>query len=197
MEATWKRQTAAEVQQPRAIHRSTSGIERQATVDRSRRSRLTSRRSPVRAGHRPWSARGRSSGWKSVRATPANASCSTTTSGGIAIHVAARVNALAGAGEVLVEGTVKDLVVGAEIASVRKVRLRSRASRDAGRCSWLSPLRAVAAECAHAVGEPRTSSKALPHREAEGCTALEAPPSARSVPNGVLPPGCCGGTPDI
>ena len=35
--------------------------------------------------------------------------------GGIAVHIAARVNALAGASEVLVSGTVKDLVVGSEI----------------------------------------------------------------------------------
>jgi pimeloyl-ACP methyl ester carboxylesterase len=35
--------------------------------------------------------------------------------GGIAVHIAARVNALAGAREVLVSGTVKDLVVGSEI----------------------------------------------------------------------------------
>ena len=35
--------------------------------------------------------------------------------GGIAVHIAARVNALAGACEVLVSGTVKDLVVGSEI----------------------------------------------------------------------------------
>ena len=35
--------------------------------------------------------------------------------GGIAVHIAARVNGLAGAGEVLVSGTVKDLVVGSEI----------------------------------------------------------------------------------
>ena len=32
--------------------------------------------------------------------------------GGIAVHIAARVAALAGAGEVLVSSTVKDLVVG-------------------------------------------------------------------------------------
>jgi class 3 adenylate cyclase len=35
--------------------------------------------------------------------------------GGIAVHIAARVNELAGAGEVLCSGTVKDLVVGSEI----------------------------------------------------------------------------------
>ena len=35
--------------------------------------------------------------------------------GGIAVHIAARVNGLAGAHEVLVSGTVKDLVVGSEI----------------------------------------------------------------------------------
>ena len=34
---------------------------------------------------------------------------------GIAVHIAARVMALAGAGEVLVSGTVKDLVVGSGI----------------------------------------------------------------------------------
>ena len=35
--------------------------------------------------------------------------------GGIAIHVAARVAALAGAGEVLVSGTVRDLVAGSQV----------------------------------------------------------------------------------
>ena len=34
---------------------------------------------------------------------------------GIAVHIAARVMALAGAGQVLVSGTVKDLVVGSPI----------------------------------------------------------------------------------
>ncbi len=36
--------------------------------------------------------------------------------GGIAVHIGARVNAIAGPGEVLVSGTVKDLVVGSGIA---------------------------------------------------------------------------------
>jgi class 3 adenylate cyclase len=35
--------------------------------------------------------------------------------GGIAVHIAARVSALAGSGEVLVSRTVKDLVVGSGI----------------------------------------------------------------------------------
>jgi class 3 adenylate cyclase len=35
--------------------------------------------------------------------------------GGIAVHIAARVSGMAGAGELLVSGTVKDLVVGSEI----------------------------------------------------------------------------------
>jgi class 3 adenylate cyclase len=35
--------------------------------------------------------------------------------GGIAVHIAARVSALAGAGEVLVSRTVKDLVAGSGI----------------------------------------------------------------------------------
>ena len=38
--------------------------------------------------------------------------------GGLAVHIAARVGALAGPGEVLVSGTVKDLVVGSGIAFV-------------------------------------------------------------------------------
>ena len=38
--------------------------------------------------------------------------------GGIAVHIAARVGALAGAGEVLVSSTVKDLVAGSGIAFV-------------------------------------------------------------------------------
>ena len=37
---------------------------------------------------------------------------------GIAVHIAARVGALAGAGEVLVSGTVKDLVAGSGIGFV-------------------------------------------------------------------------------
>ena len=41
--------------------------------------------------------------------------------GGIAVHIAARVGALAGAGEVLVTSTVKDLVAGSGIA-VRRPR---------------------------------------------------------------------------
>jgi class 3 adenylate cyclase len=35
--------------------------------------------------------------------------------GGLAVHIGARVGAIAGAGEVLVSGTVKDLVVGSGI----------------------------------------------------------------------------------
>jgi class 3 adenylate cyclase len=40
--------------------------------------------------------------------------------GGLAVHIAARVGALAGAGEVLVSSTVKDLVVGAGIGFVER-----------------------------------------------------------------------------
>jgi hypothetical protein len=52
VETFWKRQTAADrssYRRPLAAERP----ERQAAVDRSSCSRLTSRRSPVRAGHRP------------------------------------------------------------------------------------------------------------------------------------------------
>jgi class 3 adenylate cyclase/pimeloyl-ACP methyl ester carboxylesterase len=44
--------------------------------------------------------------------------------GGIAVHIAARVNALASAGEVLVSRTVKDLVVGSEIGFVPRGETR-------------------------------------------------------------------------
>ena len=51
--------------------------------------------------------------------------------GGIAVHIAARVGALAGAGEVLVTSTVKDLVAGSGI-SVRRPR-REAAQGNPGR----------------------------------------------------------------
>ena len=40
--------------------------------------------------------------------------------GGIAVHISARVSALAGPGEVLVSSTVKDLVVGSGIEFVER-----------------------------------------------------------------------------
>jgi class 3 adenylate cyclase len=40
--------------------------------------------------------------------------------GGIAVHIAARVGALGSPGEVLVSGTVKDLVVGSRIKFVER-----------------------------------------------------------------------------
>jgi class 3 adenylate cyclase len=40
--------------------------------------------------------------------------------GGLAVHIAARVGALAGPGEVLVSATVKDLVVGSRIDFVHR-----------------------------------------------------------------------------
>ena len=47
--------------------------------------------------------------------TPARWSCVATTSAGLAVHIASRVSAMAGPGEVLVTGTVRDLVVGSGI----------------------------------------------------------------------------------
>ena len=55
--------------------------------------------------------------WRSERAcTPARSSSCPGDLGGIAVHIAARVSAEAGAGEVLVSSTVKDLVVGSGIS---------------------------------------------------------------------------------
>ena len=47
--------------------------------------------------------------------TPGSARCTETTVAGIAVHIGARVAALAGPGEVLVSSTVKDLVAGSGI----------------------------------------------------------------------------------
>ena len=44
-----------------------------------------------------------------------NARCRGEDLGGLSVHIAARVAALAESGEILVSGTVKDLVIGSEI----------------------------------------------------------------------------------
>ncbi len=48
--------------------------------------------------------------------TPASASCSATSLVGIAVHAAARMTGLAGPGEMLVSGAVRDLVAGSDVA---------------------------------------------------------------------------------
>ncbi len=59
--------------------------------------------------------------------------------GGIAVHIAARIGALASGGEVLVSSTVKDLVAGSGIRSWTGERSSSRESPTNGGCSR-SPL---------------------------------------------------------
>jgi hypothetical protein len=54
--------------------------------------------------------------------------------GGIAVHIGARVAALAGAGEVLVSSTVKDLVAGSGL----RFGDRGRSSRNCGYGVWYS-----------------------------------------------------------
>ena len=55
--------------------------------------------------------------------------------GGIAVHIGARVAALAGASEVLVSSTVKDLVAGSGLASPTVEQRLSKASRASGEYS--------------------------------------------------------------
>ena len=55
--------------------------------------------------------------------------------GGIAVHIAARVGALASEGEVLVSSTVKDLVAGSGIQFVDRGSEHPRESRTNGGCS--------------------------------------------------------------
>ena len=65
--------------------------------------------------------------------------------GGLAVHIAARVGALAAPREVLVSRTVKDLVVGSRIEFVDRGSTSSRVCRDPGACSpWsTNPTRNV------------------------------------------------------
>jgi class 3 adenylate cyclase len=51
---------------------------------------------------------------------------------GIAVHIGARVAALAGPSEILVSSTVKDLVAGSGLASRMPASTSLRASRTAG-----------------------------------------------------------------
>jgi class 3 adenylate cyclase len=55
--------------------------------------------------------------------------------GGLAVHIAARVGALAGPGEVMVSGTVKDLVVGSESSSQTVGSTNSKESPEPGSSS--------------------------------------------------------------
>ncbi len=74
--------------------------------------RSTARRRPSAAPRpcvltpRHWASR------SALASTPASANCWTTDIGGIAVHIAARILGQAGAGEILVSRTVRDLVVG-------------------------------------------------------------------------------------
>ena len=94
--------------------------------------------------------------------------------GGLAVHVAARVGALAGAGEVLVSGTVKDLVMGSGIEFLDRGTHELKGVPG----SW--PVHAVRTDHT-AVAEERTK----PHVEpppAPGVTDRAARRLARSAP---------------
>jgi hypothetical protein len=81
--------------------------------------RLKSGRSPVRS--RPWPPRSRRSispraAFRYVPAfTPANANDAATSGGGLAVHIGARIGAMAGPGEVLSSRTVRDLSAGSGV----------------------------------------------------------------------------------
>jgi class 3 adenylate cyclase len=59
--------------------------------------------------------------------------------GGIAVHIAARVGALAGAGEVLVTSTVKDLVAGSGIEFADRGRQQLKGISDEWRLFAAAP----------------------------------------------------------
>ena len=59
--------------------------------------------------------------------------------GGIAVHIAARVGALAGPGEVLVSSTVKDLVAGSGIGFVDRGAERLKGIPDEWRLFAAAP----------------------------------------------------------
>ena len=66
--------------------------------------------------------------------------------GGIAVHIGARVGALAGAGEVLVSSTVKDLVAGSGISFADRGAHSSKGCRASGVSSpWTESRRRPAA----------------------------------------------------
>src|SRR5712691_5189145 len=55
---------------------------------------------------------------------------------GIAVHIAARISASAGAGQIRLSSTVKDLVAGSGIISPISASRHSRAFRTGGTFSW-------------------------------------------------------------
>ena len=61
--------------------------------------------------------------------------------GGVAVHIGARVSALAGDGEVLVSSTVKDLVVGSGIEFEEKGPHELKGVPESGACSQSKVVR--------------------------------------------------------
>jgi len=92
---------------------------------------------------------------------------------GIAVHIGARVAAAANAGEVLVSGTLKDLVTGSGLRFVERGVIASRAWRESGRCT---PRSSVVHRDTAARSEPLPSPRpeSLDHREGEDCAGRAA-----------------------
>ena len=112
--------------------------------------------------------------------TAARSRCRTAQIAGIAVHIAARVMALAEAGRVLVSGTVKDLVVGSPSGSTTAGRTRSRACRGNGGCSRSSACRDAAHDsCGSPALHARTVG-AVPDPSAAPGGRLEPVPARRS-----------------
>ena len=74
--------------------------------------------------------------------------------GGIAVHIGARVGALAGPGEVLVSNTVKDLVVGSGIAFEDRGEREFKGSPAAGGCGPPAPEDPPSLSCRRADCSP-------------------------------------------
>ena len=111
--------------------------------------------------------------------------------GGIAVHIGARVAHLAGAGEVLVSSTVRDLVIGSGVSFADRGSTTSRACRGAGACS---PSRRRAP--ARGRGGPIPTSRASPARgtrDRRPSPAEDGAPRSRREPR--RGPGAAAGRP--
>ena len=74
--------------------------------------------------------------------------------GGIAVHIGARVSALAGPKDMLVSSTLRDLVIGSGLESRSAAITNSRACLASGACSPSRPPRGVKPEAAAPVARP-------------------------------------------
>ena len=106
---------------------------------------------------------------------------------GLAVHLGARIAAMAAADEVLVSRTVRDLSLGSELASARAVSTSSRASRAGGR-STPSPAPTSPTFSPRRSTQRRTPSTGWRCGWRRGLPACRAEPSPPATPCSVAGP---------